>query len=212
MKHQKITTDQRRAFVMTMRDAGFSFDQIAAEAIKKFGKANLPKGYNKRLACLDLKRELEKHSPAKLKSALIRNQIFQYRMAGLSFQQILEKLRTDFGNDLPAGYSERQVCRDLKRYLKQIDTQNNDLILESRNLYRERLNFLLNTLWDKASQGDLQAIDRTLKILEAISKLDSITNITPSPTSLTETTFNSFANLSEHFLTCNPKGSSNENN
>ena len=37
MKKSKPTTAQRRAFVMSLRDSGLTYEQIAADAIKKFG-------------------------------------------------------------------------------------------------------------------------------------------------------------------------------
>ena len=133
-------------------------------------------------------------------------------MAGLSYQKIVEKLQTEFGDDLPADYAERHACRDLKRYMRRIDAVNKSQLFEIRNLYRERLNFLLNILWEKASQVDFHAIDRTLKIIEALSRLDGITNVTPSTTSPAEGTLNSFAEMSELFSKLNGKGNGNGNN
>ncbi len=84
--------------------------------------------------------------------------------------------------------------------------------METKNLYRERLNFLLNILWEKSSQGDFQAIDRTLKILEALSRLDGVESVTRSTASPTEKALNSFAELSEYFSKLNGKGNGNGNN
>jgi len=213
MMKNKTTTDQRRAFVMSMRDAGLSYEEIAVEAIKKFGKENLPKRYNKRLACLDIKRELNTKSSKKLNIAQRNNKILKYRMSGMSYQQIFNKLVDEFGEqNLPQGYCERHVCRDLKRYLKKIEAENKQELIETKNLYRERLNFLLNILWEKASQGDFQSIDRVLKITEALSKLDGMDCVTRSMTSPPEQKLNSFADISEHFSKLNGKGNTNGNN
>ena len=212
MKMGKITTAQRRAYVMAMRDAGLSFEEIANETIKKFGKQNLPKGYSKRLACLDVSREFNKKPANKLKTTLRRSKIMQYRMAGMNYRQIVERLNEEFGKDeLPTGYDESHACRDLQRYLKQIDTDNENDIVEVKNLYRERLNFLLNILWKKASEGDLPSIDRALKIMEFLTKLDGIEHLTPSKTSHDKKTFNSLADVSERLFKINMEGNSNGN-
>jgi hypothetical protein len=213
MKKGKPTTDQRRAFVLSLRDAGLSYEEIAAEAIKKFGKQNLPSWYNKRLACLDLQRELDTKSSKKLNLVQRNNKIFKYRMAGMSYQQILHKLIDEFGKqNLPQGYCERHICRDLKRYLKKIEAENRQELIETKNLYRERLNFLLNILWEKASQGDFQAIDRVLIITKTLSKLDGMEQVTPAVASPTDVTFSSFADIGEHLIKLNVKGNGNGNN
>lgn len=204
VRKKKPTTEQRRAFVMSLRDSGLSYEQIAAEAIKKFGVENLPKGYTRRLAHLDVTRELKKKPRSKLQTDTRRKKIFEYRMAGMSYCQIVARLREELGNhEIPAAYTERHACRDLKRYLEKIDRENKQEINTSRSLHRERLNFLLNLVWEKAAQGDYHAIDRTLKISEALAKLDEIEGATRSGASADGNTGNSFAELSEHFFDTN---------
>jgi hypothetical protein len=213
MKKYKPTTEQRRSFVMSLRDSGLSYEDIAAEAIKKFGKANLPKGYGKRLACLDEKRELNKKPRSTLKADFRRKMILEYRMAGLTFQQIVAKLEAELGKpELPANYSERDACRDLKRYLEKMDTKDRQEMIKSRSLNRERLNFLLTIVWEKAAQGDYPAIDRTLKIIESLAKLDGIDSIPRSAASADDLLVNSFAEISEHFSKLNGKGNGNGKN
>jgi hypothetical protein len=212
MKMGKPTTQQRRAFVMSLRDSGLSYEQIAAEAIKQFGKENLPKGYCKRLAQLDVSREPNKKIPDKLKTEIRRNKILQYRLGGMSYQQILQKLQAELGaKNLPHGYCERHVCLDLKRYLNKIETQNRQQRIETKILCRERLDSLLNVLWEKALQGDLQAIDRALEINKDLLKLDCTDNISRSIAAPPERNLNSFADISEHFSKLNRKGNSNGN-
>ena len=84
-------------------------------------------------------------------------------------------------------------------------------MIETKNLYRERLNFLLTILWEKASQGDFQAIDRVLIISKSLSKLDGMDQVTPSTASPPDVTFNSFADIGEHLNRLNTKGNGNEN-
>ncbi|MCU0645819.1 MAG: hypothetical protein MUC94_16360 [bacterium] len=199
-KKGKPTTAQRREYVMSQRDAGLSYEQIAADTIKKFGKANLPKGYDKRLANLDVQRELSKNSRKTLETDIRRNRILHYRMAGMTFQQIVEKLEAEFGKQgLPANYNERLVCRDLSRYLEKIEKEHKQEISKNRSVNRERLHFLLNRLWEKAAEGDYQAIDRSLKIIDAIAKLDAMDGALASSASASDKIGNSFAELSDYF-------------
>ena len=213
MKKSKITTAQRRAYVMSQRDAGLSFEEIAKDAVTKFGRENLPKGYNKRLAHLDMSRELNKRPASKLTTAIRRKKILQYRMTGMNYQQIVDRLIEEFGEDeLPTGYNASHACRDLQRYLNQIDTENKADIVEIKNIHRERLNYLLNILWKKASEGDLPSIDRTLKIMESLIKLSDVEHITPSKTCPDEESFNSFADISEQLFKLSQNGNCNGNN
>lgn len=213
MKKYKPTTSQRRAFVISLRETGLSYDQIAEQAIKQFGIQNLPKGYDKRQTWLDEKRELNKTTRNRLKTDIRRKRILEYRMAGMGFGQILQNLNAELGEkNLPRGYCERHVCRDLKRYLKKIDTENKQELRETKNLYRERLNCLLNIVWEKASRGDLQAIDRVLIITKLLSKLDGIVNVTPPIATPAEKNFTSLAEIGEYIFNLNGKAHGNGNN
>ena len=119
----------------------------------------------------------------------------------------------NFGTDeLPTGYNASHACRDLQRYLNQIDTENKADIVEIKNIHRERLNYLLNILWKKASEGDLPSIDRTLKIMESLIKLNAAEHITASKAFPDEKSYNSFADISEDLLKLNQGGINNANN
>ena len=213
MKKYKPTTSQRRSFVISLRDAGLSYEQIAEQAIEQFGSQNLPKGYDKRSAWLDEKRELKKTTRNRLKMDIRRKMILEYRMAGMSLQQILQKLIAELGTqNLPRGYCEKHIGRDLNRYLSKIEMENRQELIESKNLHRERLNCLLNIVWEKATQGDLQAIDRVLIITKLLSKLDGIVNVTPPTVSPTEKNFTSLAEIGEYIFNLNGKANGNGNN
>jgi hypothetical protein len=54
-----LATAERRAFVLRARKAGATYAEIAAAAIEKFGVEQLPRGYDKRYAYKDVKRELD---------------------------------------------------------------------------------------------------------------------------------------------------------
>jgi hypothetical protein len=215
MKRRKLTVQQRRSFALSMRDAGLTYEQIADEAIKKFGAKNLPKGYSKRLACLDIKRELNSSSSKKLNIALRYEKIAGYRLAGLTYQQILRKLKEELGeHNLPHDYTERHVCRDLKRYMDKMKADHQQGLLDAKDLYRQRLNFLLNKLWHKAAENDYQAIDRSLRIMGTLAKLDGLDdNAAQSAASLPEhQKFKSIADITEYYTQADQKGQKDENN
>jgi hypothetical protein len=212
-KKAKPTTEQRRAFVTSLRDAGLSQEKIAEEAINKFGPENLPKGYGKRLVSLDIGRALNSNASKKLNIALRYEKILEHRLAGLTFQQILQKLKEEFGEaNLPHDYTERQVCRDLKRYLDKMNEDHQQELLDAKDLYRQRLNFLLNKLWEKAAEGDYQAIDRILRIMETLSRLGAIDNNAQlSMASFPELNkFKSIADMTAYYTQSEQKGQSHE--
>ena len=55
-----LETQERRQFVLEARKAGATYCQITEEAIKRFGQAGLPRGWDERYAYKDVARELEK--------------------------------------------------------------------------------------------------------------------------------------------------------
>lgn len=57
---KQIDAATRRYFVLEMRRMGGSYRQIAEAAITEFGADNLPRGWDERIACQDVKRELER--------------------------------------------------------------------------------------------------------------------------------------------------------
>lgn len=57
---QNIGVAERRGFVLAQRKAGYTYRQIAALTIAKFGADNLPKDYGERYAHKDVKAELDR--------------------------------------------------------------------------------------------------------------------------------------------------------
>lgn len=57
---QQLDTQTRRQFVLDLRKSGATYRQIADAAIERFGKDNLPKGWDCLYAAKDVKRELKK--------------------------------------------------------------------------------------------------------------------------------------------------------
>lgn len=59
-KSQQVETQTRRLFVLGLRQAGVTYQQIAKSTIQKFGAENLPAGFDSRYAYKDVLRELRK--------------------------------------------------------------------------------------------------------------------------------------------------------
>ena len=55
-----IKSQERRKLVMSLRRSGATYDQICEAVRGKFKEADLPKGYDRRYAWQDIKRELDK--------------------------------------------------------------------------------------------------------------------------------------------------------
>jgi len=57
---RRIAVAERRAFVISMRKAGATYEQIAEMAIQQFGREALPKAWNWSFAATDVHRTLDK--------------------------------------------------------------------------------------------------------------------------------------------------------
>jgi hypothetical protein len=89
--------------------------------------------------------------------------VWQYRVAGATFEQIAEKL----------GYANESGARAaFKRYVNR--TKDETLANEIRDLHRQRLEIALLAIWPAVERGDLESIKVMLKILERDAKLFGI--------------------------------------
>ena len=83
----------------------------------------------------------------------------ELRKSGLTFEQIARELSYSNG-----GGAYKAVTRALAATLQ-------EPAAELRRLEVERLDSLLQGLWEKATAGDVQAVDRCLSIMERRSRL-----------------------------------------
>jgi len=102
--------------------------------------------------------------------------VWQYRVAGATFQQIADKL--DYANESGARAA-------FKRYVNR--TKDETLNNEIRELHKERLEIALLAIWPAVERGDLEAIKVMLKILERDAKMFGID--TPVKTEVEVTTY-----------------------
>jgi hypothetical protein len=86
--------------------------------------------------------------------------VWQYRVAGATFDQIAKKL--DYADESGARAA-------FKRYVNR--TKDEALTNEIRDLHKERLEVALLAIWPDVEKGDLDAIKVMLKILERDAKM-----------------------------------------
>lgn len=75
-----LETAERRAFVLKLRKAGWTYEKIALATTKKFGVDRLPVGWDTRYAYKDVKRELDKLHEDNAETAEDIRQIVTIRM------------------------------------------------------------------------------------------------------------------------------------
>jgi len=102
--------------------------------------------------------------------------VWQYRVAGATFDQIAKKL--DYADESGARAA-------FKRYVNR--TKDEVLANEIRELHKQRLDVALLAIWPAVERGDLDAIKVMLKILERDAKMFGID--TPVKTELEVTTY-----------------------
>ena len=106
-------------------------------------------------------------TPAKIMQKQKQRQALELRKAGLRYWQIAEAL----------GYADESSAQ------RAVKTAMLDLTVEPAEelkvLEYERYNHLLAAVWNRATQGDLNALDRVLRIQERIEKLFRLEPDTP---------------------------------
>ena len=100
-----------------------------------------------------------------LDSALFEKEreVFLYRQAGLTFDQIAKKL----GYSHPSG-AHAAFKRAVER------TRDESLATAGRELHRARLETALSAIWNRVLKGDLKAIAMMIRILDADAKLHGL--------------------------------------
>lgn len=88
-----------------------------------------------------------------------RQRALELRRTGATFEQIAKKLEYR---------SPAEAARDITRMLTSVIRETSE---EVRAVELARLDGLMVTLWPSARRGDLQAVDRVLKVMERRAKL-----------------------------------------
>jgi hypothetical protein len=101
-----------------------------------------------------------------------RREVLQLKEAGATYEAIARTLLERHGTHaLPAGYDRRYAYKDLHRELEKLQDENREAAESVRDVELRRLDRMLRGLWNKAVQGDPQAIDRVLKIMQRRAKM-----------------------------------------
>src|SRR5262245_18164807 len=101
---------------------------------------------------------------AKERSAARRVRALSLRQAGASFR--------DLGHQL--GVRRQQAYRDVDHALAELAKQQAQKAEKLRGLELARLDRLLLGVWPRAQGGDLGAVDRAVKIMERVEKLQGL--------------------------------------
>jgi hypothetical protein len=102
-----------------------------------------------------------KNSPERVRARELDRQALTLRKGGATYDQIAQRLERPVST----------VKLAVKRALERLESETGELAVEMRRIEGERLDALLLGLWGKATKGDLQAVDRALKIHFARVKL-----------------------------------------
>ncbi len=97
----------------------------------------------------------------KLSVAERRKLVAANMLAGASYRDIAAAL----------GVSKSTVANDFKAIIKEWREQYTDDIDSWAKIQLRRLDVLINAIWDRARNGDYQAIDRVMKLMHQQSKL-----------------------------------------
>lgn len=95
----------------------------------------------------------------------------KYRISGLTYREIVIKLREELGDEIPASYDERYCWRDItdaiSKYRNNVRETTQDLIL----LETHRLDELFSIAMTSAREGSMKGVITALKVMERRSKL-----------------------------------------
>ena len=100
----------------------------------------------------------------KIEVELRRYRILEMKLAGATERQIAER----------EGVSPGLVTRDVQKVLSDLAKQNAGKADEVRALQNERYNALMLRLWQTAMQGDKDAIDRVLRVMDRINQINGV--------------------------------------
>lgn len=102
-----------------------------------------------------------KAGPTASRAALVRQQILQLSRSGMKCPAIGQAL----------GITPRHAYQSLKKSLREVSEENFQTAVELRDQQLDRLDALLFGVWGRALKGEVQAVDRALKILERMDRL-----------------------------------------
>lgn len=97
--------------------------------------------------------------------------MLEFRIAGLSYDDIFKELNKDKSLFLPDNYSVSAVVIDVRRSIESIRSKAADYAVEILEIDLLRMENLLMVYYNKALAGDAAAANLTLRIMERRSKV-----------------------------------------
>jgi hypothetical protein len=94
------------------------------------------------------------------------------RISGFSYREIADAVKQQFPADqLPPGYSEITVSKDIERAYKRMDELDRETLRVVRRMDLQRLDAMMMVTFNRALGGDLKGVKATLDIMERRAKL-----------------------------------------
>lgn len=91
--------------------------------------------------------------------------VWERRLRGMSYGGIAADLRNTFNASvLPADYNAKAVYKDIMAVMGRMRNEYSETALEMVGIELNRFDKLLDGVWDAATAGDLNAVDRVLAI------------------------------------------------
>ena len=107
-----------------------------------------------------------------LETAERRAYVLSLRKQGKTYVDIAQATIEKFGVErLPAGFDDRYAWKDVARELDRLRNEIAESAESIIELEIQRLDAMLDKLWDKVELADEKAIDRVLRIMERRAKL-----------------------------------------
>lgn len=107
-----------------------------------------------------------------LETAERRAFVLRLRKQGKTYVDIAQATIEEFGLErLPAGFDDRYAWKDVSRELDRLRNEIADSVESIIELEVQRLDAMLDKLWDRVENADEKAIDRVLRIMERRAKL-----------------------------------------
>jgi len=102
-----------------------------------------------------------------LDTARRRRDVLRLREAGATYRAITAALLDKYGAErLPEAWDARYAAKDVRRELEKVRGECTEAAKDVRDMELRRLDRMLRGLWALAAEGDTQAIDRVLKIMQ----------------------------------------------
>jgi DNA-binding transcriptional MerR regulator len=100
-----------------------------------------------------------------------RKRVLELRQEGLTYAAIAEALEEEFGAErLPSSWGRSYVGQDLRRALKNVESDLEETAQNMLRLELRRLNELQRAFYEAALAGDTDAFDRVLKAMRRRAK------------------------------------------